>query len=273
MARVVIDPDKCIACGICTQDCCMHNLTVKEGICQLKKPCVCCGHCLALCPVQAISIEGYPNDDIEQHRLYSISSAEMLNSIKSRRSIRHFDSRPVTKELLQHMLEAGRHAPTGGNRQQVGYIVIQDKMPEIKELLWEGLDSMGEYYISSGWTHTDPMQNKYPRLWRSMYRLHQQNTAPDELFFDAPVLLIIRCVDLSDGYIASAYIDMMANSYNLGCLYSGFLEQAIRGSKQAQELLNISEQDNLICLLLGYPDKNISYLRTPPRKSSDILWM
>lgn len=37
--------------------------------------------------------------------------------LEKRRSIRKFDTRPIPKEIVKAILEAGRRAPSGGNIQ------------------------------------------------------------------------------------------------------------------------------------------------------------
>ena len=52
---------------------------------------------------------------------------EALELIKTRRSTRQFQDRAVDRELLETILEAGRHAPSGGNSQSTHFFVITDK--------------------------------------------------------------------------------------------------------------------------------------------------
>jgi nitroreductase len=47
-------------------------------------------------------------------------------SILERRSIRRFTDRPVSLEDLKTLMEAGRWAPTGGNRQPWEFITVQN---------------------------------------------------------------------------------------------------------------------------------------------------
>lgn len=51
----------------------------------------------------------------------------VLRAIKERRSIIRFDPKPVTKEQLQAILEAGRWAPSFANSQPWEFIVVRDK--------------------------------------------------------------------------------------------------------------------------------------------------
>ncbi len=51
---------------------------------------------------------------------------DILGIIKSRRSIREFDSSPVPEEALEKILDAGRWAPSGLNNQPWRFAIIRD---------------------------------------------------------------------------------------------------------------------------------------------------
>jgi len=52
---------------------------------------------------------------------------EVLDAIRTRRSIRKYKSEPIPKEKLRTILEAARLAPSAANRQPWRFIVIQNK--------------------------------------------------------------------------------------------------------------------------------------------------
>jgi len=52
---------------------------------------------------------------------------ELWEAIRKRRSIRKYKDKPVEEEKLNRVLEAGRLAPSAGNRQEWKYIVVRDK--------------------------------------------------------------------------------------------------------------------------------------------------
>jgi len=52
---------------------------------------------------------------------------EVFEAIRGRRSIRNFEDRPVGKEVLQRLIEAGIWAPSGGNAQTWRFIVVTEK--------------------------------------------------------------------------------------------------------------------------------------------------
>jgi len=51
---------------------------------------------------------------------------EVWEAIKGRRSVRSFQDRPVERELLERLVEAGIWAPSGGNAQTWHFVVITD---------------------------------------------------------------------------------------------------------------------------------------------------
>lgn len=52
---------------------------------------------------------------------------DTITVLKSRRSCRNFDGRPITEEELNIILEAGTYAPTGMGRQSPIMVAVQDK--------------------------------------------------------------------------------------------------------------------------------------------------
>jgi len=51
----------------------------------------------------------------------------VLEAIRSRRSIRVFEDRPVEEEKLMRVLEAGRLAPSARNMQERKFVVVRDR--------------------------------------------------------------------------------------------------------------------------------------------------
>lgn len=53
------------------------------------------------------------------------SAQDTLELLKARRSVRKFDSRPLTGEEVDMLIEAMRWAPSGGNRQPWAFYVVR----------------------------------------------------------------------------------------------------------------------------------------------------
>jgi nitroreductase len=58
---------------------------------------------------------------------------DVFEAIRTRRSIRAYEDKPVEEEKLRRVLEAARLAPSAGNRQPWRFIVVTDK--KVKEEL------------------------------------------------------------------------------------------------------------------------------------------
>ena len=52
---------------------------------------------------------------------------EVFEAIKGRRSIRRFEKREVTDEMLAKILEAATYAPSSGNLQNWEFVVVRDE--------------------------------------------------------------------------------------------------------------------------------------------------
>lgn len=60
--------------------------------------------------------------------MFEINNTEyLLNLIKSRRSIRSFNSKNVSMEDIMNIIEAGIWAPSGTNQQEIKFIIIKNK--------------------------------------------------------------------------------------------------------------------------------------------------
>lgn len=51
---------------------------------------------------------------------------DVHNAIRSRRSIRDYESRDIEEDKLDRVLESGRLSPSAGNRQERRFVVIRD---------------------------------------------------------------------------------------------------------------------------------------------------
>ncbi len=50
-----------------------------------------------------------------------------IDTILTRRSIRHYEDKEIPEELLLQILEAGRQAPSAANRQPIRFIIVKER--------------------------------------------------------------------------------------------------------------------------------------------------
>jgi nitroreductase/NAD-dependent dihydropyrimidine dehydrogenase PreA subunit len=270
-----VDLDKCIGCGICSKDCIVHDIKIVQGRANMKnRACVKCGHCIAICPKNAVSTDDYDATEIKEFNKedFYIESENLLNFIKFRRSIRNFKDKEVEFEKINKIIEAGRFTQTGGNTQNVSYIIVKDKLQELRELALESLNQKGAEILSNP-NIEDKQARKYAPMWIKMYEEFKQNpNGQDKLFFKAPIIIIVTSDSEVNGALASSNMELMTNTLGLGTVFSGFLVRASQGNDKISNFLGLNPNDKIItCMVIGYP--NTKYFRTVPRKEANVSWL
>lgn len=265
---VEISKEKCIGCGQCVKECFPHCLTLENGKAHANAMCIDCGHCYAVCPTNAICLPEQSEEGVIEfgNSKPTIDSELMLNFIKARRSIRNYQDKKIQPQIMEHILQAGRFTPTGGNVQDVQYIFVQDNLETLKKLVWNGLNS-----VIQNAEQNSSIQERYYLILKNLCEVYAGGMGEDRLFFNAPALLIVLSNSPLNGGLASSNIELMANAEGLGVLYSGFIQMAISASPNACEYLNIQPTQLKSCMLIGYP--NVSFRRTVPRKPTSVKWM
>ncbi|NLJ58463.1 MAG: 4Fe-4S binding protein [Tissierellia bacterium] len=274
MYSVVIDKESCIGCGLCVSDCPRRALKLENKKAQVDpKLCNECGHCVAICPVASVSMPQYDESDIldfDKDKL-NLDPDDFLYFLKFRRSIRQFKNKGIGQDELNKIIEAGRYSPTASNRQLNRYIVIKDKIDEVRELSLKALYDMA----------VDPnFQMKggvdYRPMWKKMYESYKEDNE-DRLFFKAPAVIVIVSENKSgfqeiDAGLAASRMELQANSLGLGVCYIGFFQRAVQYNNEIKKLIGMKEDEEfLVSFILGYP--NVKYQRSVNRKKADVRFI
>ena len=75
-----------------------------------------------------------------------------IDLVKKRRSVRHYSSDPVPRDMIEACIEAARYAPTACNTQSWRFIVVEG---ELKENLVK--ESLGGVVIPNRWANEAPV--------------------------------------------------------------------------------------------------------------------
>ena len=260
---VIIHQESCIGCDRCKDDCLARVICLADGKAQIIKDCFHCGHCVAVCPAEAVRIEGggYDMRDVEPVGPgFGITAEAMLHAIKTRRSIRHFKRACPSEQELHMLLEAGRFSPTASNAQNVSYMVFTRETEALRALAMRELRSLRDDEAAFYRVFPPPM---------SLSRVHFEDD--DFLFKGAPAVILTLSPHPVNAAIASCNMEMQAAAMGLGALYVGFFTRLAETSQALRDFLALRAEDHVVtCLALGYPD--VRYLRTPPRKKAQVQW-
>ena len=133
--KIEVNKDLCIGCELCKNDCPVNNIIIENKKSVIKnQDCLMCGHCVAICPKEAITLTGFDEPPIELTNKPILDQDELLMAIKSRRSIRKFKDKEVSSEIVNQIIEAGRYTPSAKNSQDVSYIVLDNKKGMYEEV-------------------------------------------------------------------------------------------------------------------------------------------
>lgn len=272
-----INFEKCISCGLCVWDCPAKAIKMENNkLSFYNEKCFKCGHCMAICPQNAIKMIGSKEEEVLDYdkEKFEINHENLLNFIKFRRSIRKYKNVEVEEEKINNIIEAGRYTPTGGNRQPLRYIILKDKLEEIKELAIDGL-----YDLAINHTDKEPLKS-VPKYKNRFIQMHDdyKNNKKDTLFFDAPTAVIVigdmtkgATVEVDAG-LAASNMELVACAQGLGICYIGFFVSASKYVPQINEILGIKPNEKIIATFtLGYPD--VEYKRTVNRNKADVEMM
>ena len=98
---MIVDRDKCIGCTLCKQDCIVSDIEMIDKKAHIRNlTCIKCGHCIAICPVKAVSCddeEEYSMEEVIPYEKedFTIDADKLMNFMKFRRSVRRFKNKPV----------------------------------------------------------------------------------------------------------------------------------------------------------------------------------
>ena len=172
--------------------------------------------------------------------------------LEARKSIRKFKKDPVPKELIQKLLTAASHAPSGKNRQNWRFYVVtgakRDAYLKLSQKSWLGIKDILE-----------------KRLKPSLYAFTER------FFFtlgDAPVVIFCYSNNTPDERyhtsIGSVY--MAVENLNLACVAEGLgcctMGAPLEIKKDVDEFLGVTqlpeykagELELLCAVVLGWPD-------------------
>ncbi len=269
-----VNIEKCIGCGQCVKDCFASTIELVDGKAKINnEKCIKCGHCIAICPKGAVRIDEYNMEEVKKYNKdeFSVDADNLLNFIKFRRSIRQFKDRQVEEEKIHKIIEAGRYTETGANAQDVSFTVVRERIQELKGLAIESLNEKGENLLNNPTPETMHYQ-MFAEIWIKMYEEFKTNpNEKDNLFHNAPALIVVTADSEVDGALASSNMELMTSALGLGTFFCGFFVIAAEDNKNIMELLGVKEGKKIVtCMVVRYP--GVKYFRTVPRKEATINW-
>ena len=274
MSDVIINKETCIGCGLCVKECSRNAIVLINDKADIDLSlCNECGHCYAVCPKSSVSMPLYDENEIMEYDAskLKLDPDDFLYFQKFRRSIRNFKDKEVDPDKLNKIIEAGRYSPTASNRQLNRYIVIKDRINEVREMAIKTL-----YDLANDVSFNMGGGIDYRQIWLRMYDDYKEQKI-DRLFFDAPQIIVIISEEKGgfaevNGGLAASRMELQANSLGLGVCYIGFFKIALLYNSKLRELIGMKgNEEFILSFIMGYP--NVKYQRSVNRKSADVRFV
>ena len=235
-----------------------------------------CGHCIAVCPVDAIQNSRVNMSEFKEIVEPGITPEQFTHLVRNRRSIRNYKNEPLKKEHIDKILEAVKYIPTGSNKQSLKYKFITDQ-----ETLLKIKTSM-----ASKMRRVTKLFNIFPVKYFIREEKLRNSKRLVNLFFNgndtflrgAPCLLIIYTeekyfkIPQWDAGIASNTIDLIAQTLGIATMMNGYFVVLSNRYKSIRKLVKITgRQTILTAMCLGYPD--IRYKKTVFRRPLNVKFI
>ena len=287
-----INTKKCTGCGLCVKECGAFVLEMRDGKVAYTDDggygCVECGHCVAICPAKAIKDTLAERGDNRAYVPDSLPSAAALQTLfRSRRSVRVYRDKPLSREVLERLLEAGRYSPCGGNRPDVHFTVLSSQ-EEVARLRGPALESVKRMFammdnrmvsafasLTMGGNETvetikyyKPILEDWERRW-----IEQGN---DRLFFNAPAVIFAHGAKWDETIawscaIALHQIALMGHVMKVGSCYNGIIQLAINRDAKIKQMIALPPSHKCYgAMMVGYP--RYKNHRFPTRRQPKIDW-
>lgn len=286
----VVDQEKCTKCGLCLTICPTMIFEMQEDrvVTVREEMCIKCGHCGSVCPADALIEPFTEPEKVSTSDLESPSfSDSLLLLFRARRSVRKYKKKPIAREHIDKILEAGRFTATGTNAQTIHYTVITDQQ-KIAELRTITLPAVMKMFAFIGKIVSMPlvsrtmseelrerMKNQYVRGMKILF--DRQMSGEDRLFFEAPAIILVfgEKYDETQAFSCAAALyncSLMAHTLGIGCCFNGFLHTAINFNKKLRKWMDIPKTQKCYgAMTLGY--QNVKYNRLVRRNPARVRLM
>ena len=260
-----IDQEKCIKCKLCIKACIRRYVEDEERkIIKFQDPtgtCGLCGHCIAVCPTEAILYEKLGDEPFSFEGIETLQKIIPYDTIypflRAHRSIRNYKKERVPSDMLEKVVKVMQYAPTGGNLRSEKYAILSE--PEKIQALSNG--------IIEELLKTPSLKIRYEEAFeirRKIYKNPVFFDAPHVIFVYSPIGAYLEWINIG---ILVTYGRLAAESLGLGTCWNGWSLMAFKANKKLLKLAGIRGA-GWGAFTIGYP--NIQYKRCPPRRPRKI---
>jgi electron transfer flavoprotein alpha subunit len=148
---LIIDQEKCNACGLCVKSCPFGAIAVKDEVAQANELCTLCGACVNVCPQAALEIE---RRQVSPEALSQYRGVFIWAECESR------GAQDSPRKVAYEILTQGRRMADQLGEQLCAVILGNERLSEMENLCYHGADrvlccrhELLGHYSSDGFTN------------------------------------------------------------------------------------------------------------------------
>ena len=164
----------------------------------------------------------------------------VLEAICTRRSIRAYEPRPVSRDLLKTIIEAANQAPSGMNTQPWRFVVVEDT--GLKKKLVETAVPNSKKYL-------EPLREVNPTRHQLIMKRYEE--LEDPVYYSAPAIVFVigRGTYASESCpLACANLMLAAHSLGLGSCWVK-LGSMVTDNPEIGAALEFKEEETILSLI------------------------
>ena len=247
---------------LCISECPVRVIRKGDDDIPFSRPedevrCIKCGHCIAICPKNALSLgEISPKDlPICNNKHANIPVEEVEHLIRARRTVRLFKNEAVPFDLIARALETAKMAPSAKNNQFLNWIFLKSR---------ESVEEVTRIVVEE-WMAKD---EEYSMIVKSWEKGH------DPIMRGAPSAVFVHTDcdyywGWTDAACALSYLEIACHMLGLGLCWMGFVTRASEECNALNSYLKLPENHKLFGgFAMGFP--KTEYHRIPLRNNPKI---
>ncbi len=272
---VAIDKNICTKCGIC--------LSAFEGYCINSSDCfpvinysLCnqCQKCIALCPYQAISINGIFPEKISNSS--KIGYKELISLLSFRQSTKSFKKQDIPHDIIETIARSAKYAPN--QNKNIGILIVND------DSIIEHIDTAALQFFKRIYKIMFALKpvtffirlfvKSLPVIKKKMERDLFHNKHIVKMNTNALLLAVgeprVPVTEMSAQYLLAMMI-VTATSLDIGCTLMDSIKIAVNSNKKLKRKLGIKSGEKVLGVLaLGYSNEKI--VNIPKGYEVPVFW-
>ncbi|MFA4986400.1 MAG: nitroreductase family protein [Candidatus Brocadiia bacterium] len=287
---VKVDRGACIACGACTRLCSAGLFEMRDGkLVKGENPktgCAECGHCMAVCPTEAIFAKDfdYSGCIAAEHR--PDDPERLAGLFAARRSVRDFSPEPIPREVVERIIKSATEAPMALPPQKLGITAIigREKVGEIAKVCEQEFERFGKnlkkpIFRMIMWMSMSGKDYKFVRRFVGDFLvptlMASKAQGRDGVTYGAPALLLIHggksdFGGTEDAQILATYLQLAATAEGWGSIILGDVPPLFENFRPQYKAKYGIPNGNKVILSVALGKSNIIFLRSAPRKLKSV---